>query len=96
MSDKYVEIGEILAAARREQGKTLKDASESTKIMENYLTAIETGDPGSLPSVAYFLLFARSYAQYLGIDPARYGVHVQVGTAPIRSNASTDLFWLSA
>jgi len=70
MSDKYKEIGEILAAARREQGKSLKDASESTKIMEHYLTAVETGEPGNLPSQAYFDLFARSYSEYLGIDAA--------------------------
>jgi len=69
MSDKYIEIGEILAAARREQNKTLKEASESTKIMEHYLAAVESGKPDQLPSQAYFPLFARSYAQFLGIDP---------------------------
>lgn len=68
MFDKYKNIGEILGAARREQGKTLKNAAESTKIMEHYLVALETGDPKKLPSLAYFDLFARSYAQYLGID----------------------------
>jgi transcriptional regulator with XRE-family HTH domain len=68
MPDKYKEIGEILAAARRDQNKTLKSASESTKIMEQYLMALEAGKPEKLPSNAYFQLFARSYAQYLGID----------------------------
>jgi len=72
MSNKYKEIGEILAAARRDQKKSLKDASEITKIMEHYLTAIEAGEPEQLPSEAYFQLFARSYAQYLGIDPALF------------------------
>jgi cytoskeletal protein RodZ len=68
MTDKYKMVGEILAAARREQKKSLKDASEATKIMEKHLEAVEAGDPAQLPSTPYFLLFARSYAQYLGID----------------------------
>ena len=72
MSERYKEIGEILAAARREQQKTLKNASENTKIMEHYLTAVEAGEPDRLPSKAYFDLFARSYAEYLGIDPALF------------------------
>lgn len=70
MSDKYKKIGGILANARHEQNKSLKQASESTKIMIRYLEAVETGDADSLPSKAYFTLFARSYAQYLGIDPS--------------------------
>ena len=70
MPNKYVKIGELLAASRRNQNKTLKAAAETTKIMATYLEAIESGDPGQLPSEPYFLLFARSYAQYLGIDPA--------------------------
>lgn len=70
MSDKYKKMGNILANARREQNKSLKQASESTKIMLKYLEAVETGDADNLPSKAYFTLFARSYAQYLGIDPS--------------------------
>jgi transcriptional regulator with XRE-family HTH domain len=69
MSDKFKEIGAVLAAARRQQNKSLKDAADGTKIMEQYLTALETGRPEELPSLAYFQLFARSYAQFLGIDP---------------------------
>ena len=69
MSDSFKQIGEILASARKEQKKELADVSESTKIMVKYLEAIEAGDPTNLPSPTYFLLFARSYAQNIGIDP---------------------------
>jgi transcriptional regulator with XRE-family HTH domain len=70
MSDNNREIGKILTAARREQKKSIKDVSEGTKIMEHYLEALEAGDPSKLPSIAYFQLFSRSYAEYLGIDPS--------------------------
>lgn len=69
MPDRYQKIGEILANARQEQKKNLTDVAETTKIMAKYLEAVEAGNPAKLPSEAYFTLFARSYAQYLGIDP---------------------------
>ncbi len=68
MADKFKEIGAILAAARREKKKSLKEAEESTKIMALYLEAIEAGEPEKLPTREYFMLFARGYAQYLGVD----------------------------
>jgi len=70
MPDKYKKIGEILAATRREQQKSLKEASVVTKLKEAYLEAVEAGEPDKLPSEPYFSLFAHSYAQYLGLDPA--------------------------
>ena len=68
MANKYTKIGDLLAAARQQQKKSIKESSEATKIMPKYLEALEAGDPTQLPSIPYFLLFARSYAQYLGID----------------------------
>lgn len=70
MADKFKEIGAILAAARREKNKSLKEAEESTKIMAHYLEAIEAGEAEKLPTREYFMLFARGYAQYLGVDPS--------------------------
>ena len=70
MSDKYKKIGDALAAARRARNKSLQEASDGTRIMIKYLEAIENGQASALPSAPYFLLFARSYAQYLGIDQA--------------------------
>jgi cytoskeleton protein RodZ len=68
MPDRYQKIGEVLAKARQDQKKNLVDAAEATKIMAKYLEAVETGNPSKLPSEPYFMLFARSYAQYLGVD----------------------------
>ncbi len=68
MADKFKEIGAILAAARREKNKSLKEAEENTKIMTQYLEAIEAGEAEKLPTREYFMLFARGYAQYLGVD----------------------------
>lgn len=70
MPDTYKEIGALLAAARQEKQKTLEEAADSTKIAVRFLRAVEAGDPALLPSKPYFLLFARSYAQYLGVNPA--------------------------
>ncbi|MFH1700363.1 MAG: RodZ domain-containing protein [Candidatus Zixiibacteriota bacterium] len=69
MSESYKKIGEVLKASRKEQNKTLEDIADATKIMEKHLRAIEEGNFESLPSPAYFTLFARSYAQNLGLDP---------------------------
>jgi cytoskeleton protein RodZ len=71
MADNFKEIGAILAAARREKNKSLKEAEESTKIMAHYLEAIEAGEAEKLPTREYFMLFARGYAQYLGVDPSK-------------------------
>ena len=88
MPDKYREIGQILAAARREQNKTLTAAAESTKIIEAYLQALETGEPDKLPSPAYFPIFARGYAQYLGIDPAIFAEIEEKATIEAESLAA--------
>jgi cytoskeleton protein RodZ len=70
MLNKYQEVGGILAAARKEKNKTVAAASESTRIMVRYLEAVEAGQPEKLPAPEYFMLFARSYAEFLGIDTA--------------------------
>ncbi len=68
MSDKHKQIGEILRAARIEQKRSLQEISEETRIMVQHLESIEAGNPGGLPSDAYFMLFARNFAQFLGLD----------------------------
>ncbi len=70
MPDTYKQIGKVLLATRKEQKKELAEVAEASKIMVKYLEAIENGDPSQLPSATYFLLFARSYASIVGLDPA--------------------------
>jgi cytoskeleton protein RodZ len=60
-------VGEILAAERRRQGKTIADVVQGTKIRSRLLDALEQGDYDSLPSPAYVKGYIQSYARYLEI-----------------------------
>jgi len=60
-------VGEILAAERRRQGKSLADAVEGTKIRSRLLDALENGRYDELPSPAYVKGYIQSYARYLEI-----------------------------
>jgi cytoskeletal protein RodZ len=60
-------VGEILAAERRRQGKTISDVVEGTKIRSRLLDALEQGDHDVLPSPAYVKGYIQSYARYLEI-----------------------------
>jgi cytoskeletal protein RodZ len=60
-------VGEILAAERRRQGKTMSDVVEGTKIRSRLLDALEQGEYDVLPSPAYVKGYIQSYARYLEI-----------------------------
>jgi len=60
-------VGDILAAERRRQGKSLHDAVEGTKVRSRLLDALEHGRYDDLPSPAYVKGFIQSYARYLEI-----------------------------
>lgn len=60
-------VGEILAAERRRQGKSLLDVVEGTKIRSRLLDALEAGRYDDLPSPAYVKGYIQSYARYLEI-----------------------------
>lgn len=62
-------VGEILAAERRRQGKSLGDAVEGTKIRSRLLDALEHGRYEDLPSPAYVKGYIQSYARFLEIPP---------------------------
>ncbi|MGH8903482.1 MAG: RodZ domain-containing protein [Egibacteraceae bacterium] len=62
-------IGDVLRAARREQGRTLADAGAETRIRETYLAALEEEDFAAMGGDVYVKGFLRSYARYLGVDP---------------------------
>jgi cytoskeletal protein RodZ len=63
-------IGEALRSAREAQGKSLDDAAVATRIRPGYLDALEEERFGSLGGSVYAKGFLRSYAGYLGLDPA--------------------------
>ena len=63
-------IGEALRSAREAQGRSLDDAAVATRIKASYLEALEHERFGELGGSVYVKGFLRSYAGYLGIDPA--------------------------
>jgi cytoskeletal protein RodZ len=63
-------IGEALRSAREAQGKSLDDAAVATRIRSRYLEALEQEQFGELGGSVYAKGFLRSYAGYLGVDPA--------------------------
>ncbi len=64
------ELGQLLKKARLEQGISLDQLQETTKIRKRYLEAIEEGDYKSLPGNFYVRAFIKSYAEAVGLDPA--------------------------
>jgi cytoskeleton protein RodZ len=62
-------VGEILRARREEQGLSLDEVMERTKISRRNLMAIEAGDEKELPHPVYAKGFIRIYAELLDLDP---------------------------
>ncbi len=60
--------GAQLARARAAAGKSLADIAQVTRISERQLAAIEAGNFAALPSRAYSVGFARTYAKAVGLD----------------------------
>lgn len=64
-----LDIGATLKSAREQQGISLDDAAEATKIRSSYLVALEEEAFEQLPGPTYARGFLRSYAEYLDLDP---------------------------
>lgn len=62
------DLGALLRKAREQQGYTLDDIQEVTKIRKRYLEAIETGDYKVLPGSFYVRAFVKTYAETVGLD----------------------------
>jgi len=62
-------VGADLAAARERLGCGLAEMSAYLRIRQAYLVALEQGRIDRLPGNAYALVFLRSYATALGLDP---------------------------
>jgi cytoskeleton protein RodZ len=62
------DIGVILKSQRESLGKSLNEASSTTKIRRYYLKAIEDGNVHAIPSLAYALWYVRDYANFLGLN----------------------------
>ncbi len=70
MSDLRKKFGELLKLERERKGIKLEALAEQLKISLTYLESIESGDLRNLPSELYYGLFAKSYAESIGVDYA--------------------------
>ena len=61
-------VGGVLAAERKRRGESLEHVSETLRIRQPYLEAIEADRIDDLPGRAYALGFVRAYAEHLGLD----------------------------
>jgi transcriptional regulator with XRE-family HTH domain len=68
MLDPSLDIGDALRAARQALGLSLTDISETTRIRERHLAAIESGLVDQLPSRPFTIGYVRAYAKALGLD----------------------------
>ncbi len=64
------ELGKTLSQARIARGLTLEDCERDTRISRRYLDALEREEWKIFPAPVYSRAFLRTYAQYLGLDPA--------------------------
>lgn len=64
----HASIGEVLRAARAEQGLELSEIERRTKLRSRYLRALEEERWSDLPGAAYAKGFLRTYASELGLD----------------------------
>ncbi|MCL5292042.1 MAG: DUF4115 domain-containing protein [Actinobacteria bacterium] len=62
-------VGNVLASARRQSGRSIVDVEKATKIRARYLSALEQNDFAAVPGDVYAKGFIRTYAKYLGLDP---------------------------
>ena len=61
-------VGGVLAAERKRRGESLEHVSETLRIRQPYLEAIEADRIDDLPGRAYALGFVHAYAEHLGLD----------------------------
>ncbi len=61
-------IGRLLEHKRKEQGLSLEEVEQATKIRKRYLTGLERDDYAILPDAVYARGFLKTYANYLGLD----------------------------
>jgi len=63
-----MEVGQLLRQTREAQELSLADIEEKTKIRQNFISALESGDWDDLPNEVVARGFLRKYAAALGLD----------------------------
>ena len=63
-------LGLYLKQERKKRGETIAQVAAATRIRQDTLEAIETGDQSRLPATAFTKGFIKLYAEHLGLDQA--------------------------
>lgn len=63
-------LGRRLREAREARGLSIEQVERDTRIGRHYIEALEAEDFAAFPADVYARGFLRSYASYLGLDPA--------------------------
>ena len=77
-------IGRLLEHKRKEQGLSLEEVEQATKIRKRYLTGLERDDYAVLPDAVYARGFLKTYANYLGLDGEAFAQELKSTRKPRR------------
>ena len=93
MGEVQKKLGYALKLERERRGLSIEDLAQQLKISETNLEAIEEGNQSALPGDLYLKMFARSYAEALGIDYERTieAIKEELGQAPDAANHVADI-----
>jgi cytoskeleton protein RodZ len=83
------EIGRLLEHKRKEQGLSLEEVEQATKIRKRYLMALEREDYEVLPDAVYARGFLKTYANYLGLDGEALSQQLKNSTKAQRDHEPT-------
>lgn len=71
MSELHIRLGKALKLERQNKNLQLASLADQLKTSESTLERLEEGDFSSFASPVYFSLYAKSYAESLGVDYVR-------------------------
>lgn len=71
MSELHIRLGKALKLERQSKNLQLANLADQLKTSESTLERLEEGDFSSFASPVYFSLYAKSYAESLGVDYIR-------------------------
>lgn len=89
-------IGNRLRQARERRGVSVADASNALKIRSQILEAFEREDHSQLPPRVYALGQLRTYAAYLGLDPAAVAAGWHAAPTPPGAPSTRQSFGATA
>jgi transcriptional regulator with XRE-family HTH domain len=102
----FAHVGQYLRAVREHRGLTLAQVAAETRVRRLYLTALEEGEHGPLPSRPFAVGYVRAYARALALDgdeivarfrtdfpEDRSPLHAPIGVAQEKDQARRLVYW---